>query len=126
MGGRRGRVRAEVEKCAEGGYPGHAIGDGMMHLHEQANPCAGQARQEPHLPQRAAPIKPPPAKLLAGRQQLDLPGGDANREHCDVIGDVERRGIHPQRPAQPRRGVYNSWRKRGSKSSLRPICSRRT
>jgi hypothetical protein len=99
--GRSGRGGADIEEHAEGGHPGHAVGDGMVHLHEQGDPRLCQAQQEPHLPQRAGPVQPPPPQLLAGHQQLRLAGGDSEREHCDMIGDVEGRGIYPQRPAQP-------------------------
>jgi hypothetical protein len=58
------------------------------------------SRQKPHLPQRAGPVQPLPAQLLAGRQQLRLVG-DLVREHADVLSDVKGRVIDPQRPAQP-------------------------
>jgi len=72
----------------------------MVQFHEQPNPRVGQAGQEPHLPQRAGPVQPLPAQLFARRQQLRLVG-DLAREHVDVIGDIERGIIHPQRPAPP-------------------------
>ena len=98
--GRRGRAGAQIKERAEGGHPGHPIGDGMVQLHEQASPPVRQARQEPHLPQRAGPVQPLPAQLFAGRQQLRL-AVDVVREHVDVPGDVKGGVIDPQRPAQP-------------------------
>jgi len=95
------RVGAQVEERAEGRYPGHAVGDGMVHLHDQADPPLCQAWQEPHLPQRAGPVQPPLPQLLAGRQQLGLASGRGQREHPDMAGDVEGGSVDPQRPAQP-------------------------
>jgi hypothetical protein len=59
-----------INKRAEGGDPGDAVGDGVVDLHEQAHPPVGQAGQEPHLPQRPRPAQATVAQLLAGRQQL--------------------------------------------------------
>ena len=68
------------------------------------DPPVGQAGQEPRLPGRPRPVQAASAQLLTRRQKLRLARRGGEREGTHVISDVERRGVHPQRPAQARRG----------------------
>jgi len=76
----------------------------MVHPQEYPDPPAGQAGQEPRLPARPCRIQAAPAQLLTRRQKLRLARRGGEWEDTHMISDVERRGVHPQRPAQARRG----------------------
>jgi hypothetical protein len=75
-----------------------------MHPQEYPDPPAGQAGQEPRLPARPRPVQAAPAQLLTRRQELRLASRGGQRDP-DMISDVKGRRVHPQRPAQARRGA---------------------
>ena len=93
------RVWGRIQQRSKRGYPGDAVGDGVVHLDEHAHPVPGESRQERHFPQRPGPLQPP--QLLGGEQKRRLVTRVRKRHNPHVIAEVERRGIHPQRPAQP-------------------------
>jgi hypothetical protein len=43
-------------------------------------------------------------QLLAGQQEPRLVGRGLERQHAHVVGEVDGRGVDPQRPAQPEPG----------------------
>ena len=56
--------RFVAEECSEVGHARHAITDDVVQPDEQADAPVWQSRQEPHLPQRAAPVESPAPKAL--------------------------------------------------------------
>jgi hypothetical protein len=97
-------LRSEGGSDAEGAERGdarHPVGDRVVHLHEQADASVRQPGQEPQLPQRPRPVQPPVPQLLTGQQQPRLISRSSQREHPDVLGEIDRRRVDPQRPAQP-------------------------
>ena len=109
--GRRPRRRAHlrrvgngIEERGERGHTGDAVGDGVVHLYEEPHTLVRQTGQEPHLPQRPGPVQRAAAECLAGDEELSLVARRWHRVHVDVLGDVERLGIRPHRPPQPRAG----------------------
>jgi len=73
----------------------------VAHAHEQADPPVRQPGEEPHLPQWPCPVQAPAAQLLGGDQQLSLLPRRGKGDHPHMLGEVEHRGVHPQRTAQP-------------------------
>jgi hypothetical protein len=59
-----------------------------------------QPGEEPHLPQRPRAGKRATAERLAGTQHVGVVARGRDGEDPDVIVDVERRGVEPQRPAE--------------------------
>ena len=109
--GRRPRRRAHLRRVGDGidergerGHTGDAVGDGVVHLDEEPHTLVRKAGQEPHLPQRPGPVQRAAAECLAGQQELPLVARRRHGVHADVLGDVERLGIRPHRPPQPRSG----------------------
>ena len=95
------RLGGRVQQRTECRHPGDPVGDGVMHLHEQAHPSLRQARQQPHLPQRPGRLQPSPCQLLAGPPQLCLVTRSVQRHDPDVLGQVEGCRVNPHRPTQP-------------------------
>jgi len=73
----------------------------MVHAREQADPPLRQPGEEPHLPQWPGPVQAAAAQLLGDAQQRGLIPGRGHVSHPHMVCQVERRGVHPQRPAQP-------------------------
>jgi hypothetical protein len=46
-----------INERAERGHSGNPVGDCVVHLDEEPDPVVREARQEPHLPQRPAPVE---------------------------------------------------------------------
>ena len=77
-----------------------------MNPHEQPHLALGKAGQEPHLPQRARWVETLPQELLDGGEHLSFPGRRLEWQLPHVAGQIERRGIDPQRSAEaPPRNV---------------------
>ncbi len=72
----------------------------MVHPHEQADTVLGQSGEKPHLPQRARSVQALSAQLLDHAQEHGLVGGAGQGSRSDVLGDVERGGVNPQRAAE--------------------------
>jgi hypothetical protein len=95
-----GDVGGRVEERADGRHAGDAVRDRVVHAHEQPDPPLRQAGDEPHLPQRSGPVQAVAAQLLGGGQQPGFVAGRLQGGDPHVVGDVEHRGVHPQRPAE--------------------------
>jgi len=85
----------------EGGQRRGAVGDGVMQPQKGAHLSVRQAGQQPQLPQRPGWIQPSSGQRRAGLQQLGFVAGSGKRVNSDVVGEIERRSVDPQRPAQP-------------------------
>jgi hypothetical protein len=99
-----GRVGGQVQQRAEGGHAGHAVRDGVVGAEEQAHLSPRQAGQDPGLPQRPGRVQASPVQPRARGQQLGLVAGRGHLVDPDVVGEVEGRGVDPERPAQPSPG----------------------
>jgi hypothetical protein len=73
----------------------------VVDLDEHADPALRQPGQQPYLPQWPGPVQAAPPQLLGDAQQRGLVTGVRERQDLYVIGEVEGRGVHPQRPARP-------------------------
>jgi hypothetical protein len=102
------RVRDRIDERGQRGHTGDAVGDGVVHLHEEPHTILRQAGQEPHLPQRPGSVQRAPAEGLAGEEELFLISRRRHAVRGDVRGDVERLGIpHTGHPG-PGLGQYRT------------------
>jgi hypothetical protein len=75
-------------------------------VHGGALVPGGSGTRSTNAPSAATPATPSAIapQLLACLQEPRLVGRSPEREHPDVLGEVDGRGVDPQRPAQPERG----------------------
>jgi hypothetical protein len=119
-GGETGGIASGAKsKCADGSHAGHTVGDRVVQLHEHPDPALGQARDEPHPPQRSGSIQRPATKLLTRTKELRLVVGGFPRERLDVVGEVDGRDIHPQRPAKATTGHVQALAE--SREEVQPV-----
>jgi hypothetical protein len=96
-------VGGEVQERTQSLYPGNPVDHDVMGPQIQAHASVWQARQQPHVPQRAGHVQPVLPKPLARRQQLALVRPRGERIHADMVGQREAIGVDPHRPAQAKR-----------------------
>jgi hypothetical protein len=70
-----GRVRNGIEERPDGGHPRDAVGDGVVHLDEHADPFPRQPGEEPHLPQWPTAVQAAPPQALGRVQERGLVAG---------------------------------------------------
>jgi hypothetical protein len=64
-----------IDERGERGHTGDAVGDGVVHLHEEPHTLVRQSGQEPHLPQRPGPVQRASAeRFVQGDERPDVLG----------------------------------------------------
>ena len=79
----------------------------MEHHHQRAPSC-GESGDQCRRPQRSAGAKRPGHRLGDDVQQRLLVAGRSATDRTDMIADVERGVIDPDRPAAPERDIHQS------------------
>ena len=100
--GRLRRLGHGVDERAERGNAGDAVGDGVVHLHEEPDAAVGQAGEEPHLPQRPRARQRAATERLAGGSTSVSPPGGATGNTPTWSAMSNDWCIHPQRPPEHR------------------------
>jgi len=92
----------EVEQHLGDVDPRDAVDHRVVALRDQGEAAVGEPLDHPHLPQWPGAVEllgeDPPGEL----QQLAVRAGPRERGLADVVLDVERRVVDPERPAGPR------------------------
>ena len=95
-----GYIQAAEENEPEFRHAGNAVGNHVVQSHKPANTVSRQPREEPHLPEWPRLVQRAPSQPRHCPQQLRLVGWGLKSLDVDVVAQVERRCINPQRPTE--------------------------
>ena len=103
---RVGVDRGAVDQAAQDGQPADPVREDVVEHHHQRAPASSESGHQCRRPQRSTGPKRPGHRLGDDTHQRMLVAGRSATDGTDMIADVERGVIDPDRPAAPERDVH--------------------